>query len=146
MSILVPFLETNVLFTELACDVRLIENQDISFRQQLMTLPLFSCGPRACFGWFSCRGVIVWSVVCCVSLSLALRSVSARCLLTLCLTAIGSYMKPACRKNTFHINLPGPLVKTFAPMNHDLSEKASVFARRGSIRRSVRLFQIWQVI
>lgn len=32
-------------------------------------------------------------------------------------------MKPACRKNTFHINLLGPLVKTFALMNHDLSER-----------------------
>lgn len=31
-------------------------------------------------------------------------------------------MKPACRKNTFHINLLGPLVETFALMNHDLSE------------------------
>lgn len=48
---------------------------------------------------------------------------SARCLLTLCLTAIGSYMKPACRKNTFHINLPGPLVETFALMNHNLSQE-----------------------
>lgn len=32
-------------------------------------------------------------------------------------------MKPACRKNTFHINLLGPLVETFALMNHDLSER-----------------------
>lgn len=71
----------------------------------------------------SCRGVIVCSVVCCASPSLALKCVSARCLLTLCLTAIGSYMKPACRKNTFHINLLGPLVETFALMNHDLSER-----------------------
>lgn len=42
-------------------------------------------------------------------------------------------MKPACRKTTFHINLPGPLVGTFALMNRDLSENAGVFAQRGSI-------------
>lgn len=108
-----------------------------------MTLPLFSRGPRSCCGWFSCRGVIVCSVVCCTSLSLALKCVSARCLLTLCLTATGSYMKPACRKNTFHINLLGPLVETFALMNHDLSKNAGVFAQWGSFRRTVRLSRLF---
>ena len=35
-------------------------------------------------------------------------------------------MKYACHKNTLHINLPGPLVKTLALINHDLSENESV--------------------
>lgn len=46
-------------------------------------------------------------------------------LLTLCLTASGSYVKCACHKNTFHINLLGPLVETLALMNHDLSKNES---------------------
>lgn len=87
-------------------------------------------GLRSCWGWFSCRGVIVCSVVCCASLNLALKCVSARCLLTLCLTASGSYMRPACRKNTFHINLHSSLVEAFALMNHDLRENSGVFAPR----------------
>lgn len=74
---------------------------------------------RSCFGWLTCLRVIVWSGVCCASLVLALKYMSACSLLTLCLTVSGSYVKCACHKNTFHINLPDPLVETLALMNHD---------------------------
>lgn len=92
---------------------------------------------RSCFGWLTCLRVIVWSGVCCASLVLALKYMSACSLLTLCLTMSGSYVKCACHKNTFHINLPDPLVETLALMNHDLSENESLFTGNSSIWRIV---------
>lgn len=92
---------------------------------------------RSCFGWLTCLRVIVWSGVCCASLVLALKYMSACSLLTLCLTVSGSYVKCACHKNTFHINLPDPLVETLALMNHDLSENESLFTGNCSIWRIV---------
>lgn len=92
---------------------------------------------RSCFGWLTCLRVIVWSGVCCASLILAPKYMSVCCLLTLCLTASGSYVKCACHKNTFHINLLSPLVETLAPMNHELSENESLFTQRSSVWKSV---------
>lgn len=92
---------------------------------------------RSCFGWLTCLRVIVWSGVCCASLILAPKYMSVCSLLTLCLTASGSYVKCACHKNTFHINLLSPLVETLAPMNHELSENESLFTQRSSVWKSV---------
>lgn len=63
--------------------------------------------------------------------------------LTLCLTVSGSYVKCACHKNTFHI---GPLVKTLALMNHDLSENETVYTEQLYSKDCGQFFQNWQVI
>lgn len=93
-----------------------------------MTFPLYSSGlfPVA-------AGEIVRSGVCFASVILALKYISVCSLLTLCLTGSGSYVKCACHKNTFHINLLAPLVETLALMNHDLGENESLFTQRSFI-------------
>lgn len=116
--------------------VVLIENKD-NFSVAACDISIVFNGAHSCFGWLTCLRVIVWSGACCTSLILALKSMSVCSLLTLCLTASGSYVKCACHKNTFHINLLGPLVETLALMNHDLSENESLFTQHSSIWKTV---------
>lgn len=114
----------------------LVENKDNPSVAVCDTSIVFDWA-RSCFGWLTCLRVIVWSGVCCASLILALKYMSVCSLLTLCLTASGSYVKCACHKNTFHINLLGPLVKTLALMNYDLSENESLFTQNSFIWKTV---------
>lgn len=116
--------------------VVLIENKD-NFSAAAGDISIVCNGACSCFGWLTCLRVIVWCGVCCASLILALKYMSVCSPLTLCLSASGSYVKCACHKNTFHINLLGPLVETLALMNHELSENESLFTQQSSVWKTV---------
>lgn len=112
----------------------LVENIDNSL---VCDSPIVSNWAHSCFGWLTCLRVIAWSGACCTSLILALKYMSMCSLLTLCLTASGSYVKCVCHKNTFHINLFSPLVETLALMNHNPSEKRESVTQNCSVWKSL---------
>lgn len=55
-------------------------------------------------------------------------------------------MKCACHKNTFHINLLGPLVETLALMNHDLSENESVYTYLKTVSSPSRVGRLFSTV
>lgn len=113
----------------------------ITFQQQAVDISIVFIGALPCFSSFTCRRVIVWSVVCCASLILALKNTCLCSLLTLCLAASGSYEKRACHKTTFHINRLSPLVETVAAMSHDLCANKSLFTQHSTVWKIVQFIQ-----
>lgn len=123
-------------------DVVLIENKD-TFSAAACDISIVFIGALPCFSSFTCRRVIVWYVVCCASLILALKNTCLCSLLTLCLASSESYEKRACHKTTIHINRLGSLVETVAAMSHDLCTNKSLFTQLSTVWRIVQFIQSW---